>query len=78
MSEQFHGVCLFILTLNMNNVQDNNWDEDEQLTKFKNCLYGVCCFRFSIDSSLNIMKKMHNGKSEPGAGHADDLCYVFR
>lgn len=46
----------------------------------------ICVFlfyRFSVDSTLNIFKKLDLlTRSEililPGAAHADDLCYLFR
>lgn len=35
--------------------------------------------RFSVDSKLNAIKRWNDdGTDPPGAGHADDLCYIFR
>lgn len=37
---------------------------------------------FAVDSKLNTWKKSDiifgNMADEPGAGHGDDLCYLFR
>ncbi|XP_055301656.1 esterase B1-like [Sitodiplosis mosellana] len=36
-------------------------------------------YRFSVDSKFNAIKRWHGGgPGFAGAGHADDLCYIFR
>lgn len=34
--------------------------------------------RFSVDSSLNLMKRFLKNPGTPGAAHCDELSYLFR
>lgn len=35
-------------------------------------------YKFSVDDELNVLKILTNSTSFPGAGHFDEICYLFR
>lgn len=35
-------------------------------------------YRFSVNEKLNFLKILSNTTSFPGAGHFDEICYLFR
>lgn len=35
------------------------------------------CYRFSVNTELNLYKSIRNSTHEYGATHSDDLCYFF-
>lgn len=59
------------------------WGIDQTVKNLASVSMGTTYYmRFEVDSKLNAWKKTDilfgNMADESGAGHGDDLCYLFR